>query len=201
MSQITSLAVAFAAASCVVAPHANAAVPDPTYSTCDQILVGNSSGADMGNAFHVNVRDVGNIPKAGAQVTIRFVSNPARPLVEQETGTTVNCTSPATMARITDSDGDVVFHPRIAGFNDPSAFDQVRANGVLLWKGYVQVRSTDLNGDGATDLRDLNAFRQRFESDPTAPETDFNQDGVTNGYDFDIFRAEFMRGAKGTVCP
>jgi hypothetical protein len=58
-----------------------------------------------------------------------------------------------------------------------------------------------MDGDGRTDLRDLNAFRERFVFDPAPPETDFNLDGVTNGYDLAILRAEILRRTTGTPCP
>jgi hypothetical protein len=75
----------------------------------------------------------------------------------------------------------------------------VRANGVLF--GYIEARSTDLDGDGKTDLRDLNVFREGFVHGTTASDMDLNHDGATNGYDFALFRAEFMRGAQNSVCP
>jgi hypothetical protein len=173
------------------------AVPDPTKSKTDPILVGNSSGADMGNGFNVVVRDIGNIPLPGRNVTLIFFTNNARPDQVQESGTSVDCTSKI-LGRITDSQGQVVFHAEIAGY-DNALTVQVRASGVLL--NTVVVRSTDIDGNGATDLRDLNAFRERFVMDRTAPETDFNHDGVTNGYDFDLLREEFVRGARNAVCP
>jgi hypothetical protein len=76
---------------------------------------------------------------------------------------------------------------------------QVRIDGMLL--KIIPVRSTDMDGNGATDLRDVEAFRERFVHETTAPETDFNHDGVTNGYDFAIMHDEFVAGVKGTVCP
>jgi len=184
---------------CLLAGPVAAAVPDPSKSHSDPVLVGNSSGADMGNKFHVNVRDVGNVPKHGAQVSLVFFSSPARPLMEQETGTSATCASPANISRVTDQNGDVFFHARIAGFDDGGTTVQVRASGVLLRS--IPVRSTDLNGDGTTDLSDLHLFRERFLFDPTAAETDFNQDGVTDVSDLVLFRREFFVGARGTPCP
>jgi len=178
---------------------AAAAVPDPTKSHADPVVVGNTSGADMGNAFHVNVRDVGNIPKVGVTVSINFYGARARPLREQEAGTTVNCAaSPINMSRVTDGQGNVVFHARIAG-SDGQVLYQIRANGVLLRTD--PIRSTDLDGDGDTDLGDLNAFRAQYLVDPRGAETDYNQDGVTDLADLQLFRAEFYRGGKGTLCP
>ena len=175
----------------------HASPPDPTRSTYDRILVGNSSGSDMSNGFKVILRDVGNIPLPGHTVSILFAGSGAHPDVQQESGTTSNCTA-ASLSRISNGDGEVIFHAGIAGF-DNGRVVQVRGQGVLL--GTIQVRSTDLNADGATDLRDLNAFRERFVSDRGAPETDFNLDGVTNGYDLELLRAEFVRGVRNTVCP
>src|SRR5262249_26091429 len=138
---------------------------DPTKSTIDPILVGNSSGADMGNAFHVVCRDVGNIPQAGQTVTVRFLGTSARPYTHQNTGRTTNCTA-ETIAGISNGKGQVVFLGRLGGFED-QGIDEVRSNGVLL--GHVLVRSTDLDGNGATDLADINAFRERFVGNAAAP--------------------------------
>jgi len=179
---------------------AAAAVPDPTKSHADPILVANISGADMGNAYHVNVRDVGNIPKVGVTVTINFPAGAhSRPLLEQEAGTAVSCTTtPINISRVTDGQGNVVFHARVAGADDQIRY-QIRANGVLLTT--IPIRSTDMDGDGDTDLSDLNAFRMQFLIDPRGAQTDYNQDGVTNLADLQLFRAEFYRGAKGSFCP
>jgi len=179
------------------ASAAHASPPDPTKSSYDHILVGNSSASDMGNGFKVIVRDVGNIPLAGKTVSILFTGSGAHADVEQEAGTTSSCTA-ASLSRISNGDGEVVFHAGVAGFDNGHVV-QVRGQGVLL--GTIQVRSTDIDGNGATDLRDLNAFRERFVMDRAAPETDFNQDGVTNGYDFELLRAEFVRGLRNMVCP
>ena len=179
------------------ASAASACVPDPTKSTYDHILIGNTSGADMSNGFKVVVRDVGNVPLAGVAVTITFLGSGARADLEQEAGSTTNC-SAGSLTRISDGAGEVTFHARIAG-HDATRMIQVRANGVLF--GSIEARSTDLDGDGTTGLRDLNAFRERFVQGTTASETDLNHDGVTNGYDFALFRAEFVRGASNSVCP
>lgn len=181
----------------VVSPlTVDAAVPDPTKSRGDSILVGNSSGRDMGNAFHVTVRDVSNNPLPGKFVFFHFVGT-ARPCVQQEQGSTVDCGA-LTLTRISDGVGEVVFHARIAGFDDGNVAE-VRMSGVLLKR--IPVRSTDLDGDGTTDLRDLNLFRQRFLFDHGAPETDFDLNGITNGFDLDRMREEIVFPTHGTVCP
>lgn len=177
--------------------NAAADVPQPTQSHADSVLVGNSSGNDMGNAYHVIVRNVGHLPIPNLPVAVRFVGSVSRPVVQQEPGTTVDCTA-LTMTRITGPDGSVTFHARVAGFDNGYAV-QVRANGVLLTS--ILVRSTDLDGNGATDLQDLNAFRERYLFNPSAPETDFNRDGTTNIRDFVLLRDEYVRNVKGTVCP
>lgn len=181
------------------AQPALAAVPDPTKSHADPVLVGNVSGADMGNAFHVNVRDVGNVPKPGVTVSIVFFAGSrSRPFLEQEAGTSVTCGSPASISRVTDSHGDVTFHAAVAVSDDQGTY-QVRANGVLL-RG-ITIRSTDLDGDGDTDLGDLNAFRVQYLVDPRGAETDYNQDGITDLADFQLFRTEYFSGAHNTICP
>lgn len=174
---------------------AHAKVADPTKSSHDPILVGNSSGASLAG-YHVTVRDVGNIPLPGCTVTVILATSSARPYATQEAGTTTDCPT-RTIARITDGDGSVVFHPRIAGYDNNLV--QVRANGVLL--GSTLIRSTDIDGNGATDLEDLYLFRQRFLLDPAASETDFNMDGRTDLPDMDMFRQEYLRNVRGTPCP
>jgi hypothetical protein len=175
---------------------ARACVPDPTKSTYGHILVGSSSGLSA-NQYEVVTRDVGNVPLAGVTVTIYLAGSGARADLEQEPGTTVNCAA-GTLSRVTDGNGVAVFHARIAGYDDGSTV-QVRANGMLF--GSIQVRSTDLNGDGVTDLRDVNAFREEFVLQHGGPETDFNLDGVTNGYDFGVLRTEFVNSSHNSVCP
>jgi len=177
------------------AQSARACISDPTKSAYDRILVGSSSGS-ASDEFKVVAHDVGNVPLAGDTVPLTLLGSAAHADLEQEPGTTVNCAA-GTLSRVTDMNGEVVFHARIAGYDDGSMV-QVRANGVLF--GSIPVRSTDLNGDGATDLRDVEAFRDRFVHATAAPETDFNHDGVTNGYDFEILRAEFVRRSGSTVC-
>jgi hypothetical protein len=181
----------------LVTPIAGAAVPDASLSQADPVLVGNSTGMNRGNAYHVSVRDASNAPKVGAVVSIGFLGSGAHPTAQQDPGINVDCPT-LVMSRLTDAAGDAVFLARIAGFDDlPSA--EVRADGVLIRR--ITVRSTDLNGDGATNLPDFDLFRRRYLSDPSAPATDFNQDGTTNLADFAIFRAEYLSGVQNTVCP
>jgi len=176
-----------------VAVHAK--IADPSKCRHDLVLVGNSSGDSLAG-YHVTVRDVGNIPLPGCTVAVILASSSASPDGTQETGTTTDCPT-RTISRITDLDGSVVFHARIAGYDNNLV--QVRANGVLL--GTTVVRSTDIDGNGTTDIRDLNLFRQRFLFDRTAPETDFNQDGKTDLYDLDVMRQEILRNARAVPCP
>ena len=187
----------FAALLLFASERALAAVPDPTKSKCDPILIGNSSGQSQGNTFHATVRDVGNIPLAGKTVTIRFLTSPAKPYVTQNAGLTADCAA-HTLSAISDGNGEADFNARLGGFDNSSAVE-VRANGVLF--GHVLVRSTDLDGDGATTLSDINAFRERFLHDAAAPETDYNHDGTTNIRDFALLRDEYVRNVRGTLCP
>lgn len=187
-----------------IAPGICGASPaDPGHSTFDPILVGNSSGRDMGNAFRVVVRDVGDIPLAGRAVSLHFLTSPARPCAEQDSGTMTDCAA-GTLWGVSNGQGEVVFHARVAGYDDNEVVEvrSDRSNpdvGVLL--GHILVRSTDLDGDGATDLADLYAFRERFLGNPAASETDFNRDGTTNILDFALLRDEYIRNVRGTVCP
>lgn len=182
----------------VLAGHpvpAHAKVADPSKCSHDPVLVGNTSGTSLGG-YHVTVRDVGNVPLPGCTVTINFATGAARPYDTQEAGTTTDCPN-GTIARITDGDGSVVFHARIAGYDNIAV--QVRANGVLI--GSTLIRSTDIDGNGVTDLGDLSRFRQRFLFDTAASETDFNLDGRTDLSDLDMLRQEYLKNARGTPCP
>jgi hypothetical protein len=178
-------------------PEARAGLPSPQTSQCDPVLVGNSTGVDRGNAFHVTVRDYTNSPESGSVVSIHFVSGPTRLVWEQNPGITVSCGF-LYLSRVADSGGTTAILARFGGFDNTAEAD-VRADGVLL--RHITVRSTDLDGDGTTALSDLNLFRQRYLSSPASPETDYNQDGTTNLADFAIFRAEYLAGVRNTVCP
>jgi hypothetical protein len=198
MGTSTRLASLFLVALAVLASRpvpVHAKIADPTKCSHDLVLVGNSSGVSL-SGYHVTVRDVGNIPLPGCTVAVILTSSSASPDGTQETGTTTDCPT-RTISRITDLDGSVVFHARIAGYDNNLV--QVRANGVLL--GTTVVRSTDIDGNGTTDIRDLNLFRQRYLFNPTAPETDFNQDGRTDLYDLDVMRQEILRNARESPCP
>jgi len=180
----------------VAAGPVSASPPDPLKSSCDPILVGNSSGDDRGNAFVVYARwPSGNPYLSPVVYSLNFVSPGAHPYASPEPGMTVDCAA-GTISQ-TNSTGQAVFHARFGGFDNLYGV-QVRIDGMLLKT--IPARSTDMDGNGATDLRDVEAFRERFVHDTTAPETDFNHDGVTNGYDFEILRAEFVRRSGSTVC-
>jgi len=189
---LTGLLLALGVATAFASP------PDVTWSSCDPILVGNSSGQDRGNAFTIYARWAGGAPYLRSVIyTLQFISPAAaRPYADDEPGMVVDCAQYAISQ--TNATGQAVFHARFGGFDNLYGV-RVRIDGLLLRT--IPVRSTDMDGNGATDLRDVEAFRERFVHDTSAPETDFNHDGVTNGYDFAILRDEFVAGVKGTVCP
>ena len=176
---------------------ASAKIADPTKSSHEASLVGDSSGKPVGDGYRATVRDISNLPLPGCIVSVIFANGTARPCSEQESGTTVDCTRES-IWRITDGNGSVVFYHRVAGF-DNSGIVEVRANGVLL--GRTLVRSTDLDGNGTTDIRDLNQFRQRFLFDHLAPETDFDENGLTNSFDLNRLREEILLRARAMPCP
>ena len=177
--------------------EAAAAVPSPSSSRVPAVVVGNIGGAPIGAGFIVVVRKMSNDPVPGADVQLIFPATGPRPLLEQETGTTMNCAT-RTMSRLADGNGIAVFHPRIAGFANLPAVD-VRADGLLLRS--VSARSTDLDGDGTVSLLDFHRFAQNFLRAPAAPETDYDQNGRTDAWDFDLFRREFVARARGVACP
>ena len=192
-----SMKILLPAAILLFAEPALAAVPSPQTSQCDPVLVGNSSGVDRGNAFHVTVRDLANNPESGSIVSIHFAGGTTRLVWEQDAGNTVSCGF-LTISRAAGGDGATAILARFGGF-DNVAEASVTADGVIL--RHIAVRSTDLDGDGATALSDLDLFRQRFLSSPASPETDYNQDGTTNLADFAVFRAEYLSGVHNTLCP
>jgi hypothetical protein len=181
----------------VLTEGVRAAIPDPYCSQVEPVIVGGSSSAGVADGFVILVRDNNYIPLPAKLVTIQFMGSGVRSYQQQESGTTVDC-STQVLSRRSGPGGLTVFHPRIGGYqNSPTI--QIRAESMLL--ASVPARSTDLNGDGTTDLRDLDLFRTNFLFHPTAAETDYNQDGRTDGLDLDIMRQEFMSGAHGTPCP
>ncbi len=65
----------------------------------------------------------------------------------------------------------------------------------------VPVRSTDMDGNGSTDLADLNLFRSHFFELTSGQQSDFTLDGETTLADLNILRPEVMSSATGTICP
>lgn len=177
--------------------RAAAGPPAPWLCSVPSVVVGNLSGQAIGDGFVVVVRRASGAPYPAAYVQLIFPAGGPRPLLEQEPGTSINC-STRTMTRVADANGVAVFHPRISGHVETEDVD-VRAAGLLLRQ--VSVRSTDLDGNGIVDLIDFHRFAESFLGSPTAAETDFNADGRTDALDFDLFRRDFVAHAKGSFCP
>ena len=182
-------------------PAAVAESPDPRFSTCDLILVGNVSGTPLGSApagFDVVVRDVNNAPLPGRVVTIDFGSSAMKVFAVQNAGITLDCAA-RTISRVTNAQGAVNIGARVAGYDNTNAV-LVLENGNLLAK--VKGRSTDIDGaDGTTGLGDFAIFGDNFLNHSEAQETDFDLDGRTGLGDYAVFGAEFLRGAVHPYCP
>ena len=179
-----------------IATAASADVPDPTQSSAEPILVGNSNGVLIGNGYRVAVRNVVGNPIPGSSVALIF-AGAARPYSAQVAPATSNCAVPS-INKSTDAAGNVTFQPRFGGFANAPAV-QVRADGILIRT--VPARSTDLNADGATAIGDLGIFRINFIFSPGNLETDYNESGATEIGDLDIFRKAFLFDTPGTPCP
>ena len=193
----------------IVATGAMAGVPDQSQSSIESVVIGSNSGLALGGVsrfgtsgvggYQVTVRDAGGTPLAGVNVTLDFANtagtNPAKPYDAQTDGSLVAC---PVLSQVTDGAGNVLFIPRLGGFDNAANVD-VRANGVFL--GAAPARSTDLSGDGNTDGADLAFFADKFLNDPLFPATDYNTDGTTDGADLAIFATDFLANVAQTVCP
>jgi hypothetical protein len=194
-------ALLIAAGFAVVASVASAGVPDPRFSTIDNVVVGNASGTAMGGApagFDVTVRDVSNAPLAGVTVSLAFSTAGMKVFSTQNAGTTVNCPAKS-ISRVTNGAGQVNFAARVAKFNNANTVE-VSANGVVL--GNVRGRSTDIDGtDGRTGLGDFSLFSANLLTNPGAQETDYDLNGSTGLNDLALFSGELLTGPTLTYCP
>lgn len=200
MTGMVRKALIITAGFAVVASVASAGVPDPRNSTTDAVVVGGSSGTAIGAApagYDVVVRDVNNAPLAGRTVVLDFSATPMKVVQVQNAGTTVNCAA-KTISRVTNASGAVNFAGRIGKFDNTNGVE-VSADGVVL--ANVRGRSTDISGDGTTNILDLIPFALNYLSNPAAPETDYSGDNTTNIVDFISFSGEYLGAASGAVCP
>jgi hypothetical protein len=178
----------------LLASPAFAAVPAPPVCSVDPVLVGDSNGMQILTGFRVTIRDAASNPIAGSIVTLSFAGVP-RPYTLQVPPAAVTC---PTIVGTTDALGQFTFRPRFGGFaNAPAVL--VSADGINLV--VVPARSTDINGDGATNVADFNIFRFNYLHNPAAQETDFDQTGATDIGDFNIFRQVFLNDNPGVPCP
>jgi len=184
--------IAFALSLFVATAHAG--VPDPTRSSSENVIVGDSNGLQVLDGYRVTVRDIANVPLANSHVTLTFAGT-VRPYTVQVAPAVVTC---PTIMKMTDAAGNVVFQPRFGGFANANAV-QVRADGVLL--NTVLARSTDLNADGKTDVTDLVLFRQNYLFAPASQETDYDETGLTDLGDLAIFRSVYFFDVPGVTCP
>jgi hypothetical protein len=164
------------------------------------------------NGYQVTVRDVGNIPLAGVNVSFNYPSGTLRTTLGQQFGQTASCASNVTTA-VTNGSGLATIVPGVVGRNEsPSASPtvQVRANGVLLTT--ITLRSYDLiceaSGPAKVSLSDFNMFRQHYLAGQpffNQPACDYTNDGAVNLSDLNAFRTEYLCGTTaalpaGSIC-
>jgi hypothetical protein len=188
---------------CASAPCLADGLPPPLFSTCDPIIVGNSSGTAIGGApagFDVSMRDANNVAMPGVVVTLDFSATGMKLYAVQDAGTTVDCAA-RTVSRTTDALGRVNFALRVGGFANARL---VRVSGGAgLLDVNVPARSTDIDGaDGRTGLGDFAYFATRYGL-VTAPECNFNlsADDIPVLGDFAVFAAEYQGTSGAAYCP
>ena len=194
----TPLALVLLAASATIARSqcGDLPPPSPTSSLVEPVIVGGTTGQVIGDGYRVVVRDACSQPVINSTVSLTF--GPAiHPYATQVAPVQVNCAT-RTIRYVTNVFGAVEFHPQLGGF-DNAAHAEVRADGILL--GLAKIRSTDYDGDGDTDVSDLNRFRLDFLSSPFAPESDFDESSSVGVGDLSIFRSEFVNSSAHAVCP
>lgn len=176
-----------------------AAVPSPSMSLVDPVLVGDSNGMSIVNPFHVIVRDAAGNPVPNSRVSLHFgtTGNAVHAYTVQTPPLNTSC---PVVTKFADGTGFVVFNGiRFGGYvNGPVLVAE--ADGVTL--RMVQARSTDTDHDGATNIVDFGVFRSGYLGTPgTHPELDFDQNGSVDVGDFSIFRQVYLNDTPGTPCP
>src|SRR5262249_50205358 len=152
-------------------------------------IVGNTGGKGI-PSYHVTVRNSNGSLLEGP-VTLDFSRSKILLRTDQPG---VDCAAKT----ITSSAllGVATFAPHFGGFDNTKSI-AVRAGGVLL--GYIDARSTDLNGRDNTDVIDLSIFLSaQFRGEHR--ETDFNLDGVTDPNDMSLLLSAVNNSAGG-YCP
>jgi hypothetical protein len=199
----------------LAATDATAKVPDPRFSEIPAVIVGSPSGAALPSCggpfgskgervagFRVLIKEVNNAPLRYEQITLDFSQTSIHLLGDDRPGTTVDCAA-HTITRFTDLGGVAVFEPRFCG-SCPEAKVLVLADGVLMRE--IPARSTDVDGNGTTDILDFMRVVRNFQSGGPDPATDFDpcapgSEGRTTLIDFVLFAGEMQRGPRGTACP
>ena len=194
---------------------AAAKLPDPRSCEVPSVLVGSPSGAPLPSCggllgstgervagYRVLLRDVNFSPLWSEQVTLDFSQTAIHLLSDDRPGSTVDCAA-RTITRLTDQNGVAIFAPRFCG-SCPEARVQVLVRGLLLRE--IPAHSTDIDGNGTTDIADFTRVARNFVSGETDPATDFDpcaagSAGRTTLADLIIFAREFAEGVSGAACP
>jgi hypothetical protein len=164
------------------APSANANVPSPPNSQVDPCLVICPAG-DF--TFHVVVRDIANVPIAGATVVINLCNCPSVHL----------CSGPCDVLVSTDAAGNASFQIKGGGLC-PGGTASVTADGVLL--ATRTVASPDQDGDLSVTSADIAIISGKLLL-PYDPGADLNCDGLVNSTDVAIATSHSDHNCQGIV--
>jgi hypothetical protein len=164
------------------APSANAAVPDPLRSQVDPCLVVCPAG-DF--TFHVVVRDVANVPIAGATVVVNLCNCPSVHL----------CSGPCDVLATSDAAGNAFFQIKGGGIC-PGGVASVTADGVLL--ASRTVASPDQDGDLSVTSADIAIISGKLLL-PYDPGADLDCDGTVSNADVSIASSHSSHNCQGVV--
>jgi hypothetical protein len=225
MLSLTRKALAVAAGLALISTAAMAGLPDPSESSVESPLLGQSSGTlvplQKGSQFGVSagglgytviVKDQFGAAVPGALVTLDYAGTGVVPYdqPDNDPGAAVDCLL-YTMSKVADGTGTAIFAtPAFHGTTwlELSGKIKVIANGVTL--SLVDCTSMDMIGtEGEVDGADLGKFALDKLAEgglgcTTCPETDWNLNGITGGGDLGIFANEklyFATNPPKSVCP
>lgn len=189
-----------------------AAVPSPTTSRVDHIIIGSYSlsGASSGfnpctpgatPGFDVYVRDAVNNPVPFATVRIIFAGTGTgiRPYNNQLQPMVTTVCNNHEIDVVADGNGHAVFVPRFGRWGEAPNIP-VYADGVLLRN--IQAASPDYNDDGAITLSDLSIFSSDLLDDLNYhARSDFDDCPSSKLGDFSFFAAQLLASSAGPVEP
>jgi len=135
--------------------------------------------------FHVVVRDIANVPVAGASVVVNLCNCPSVHL----------CSGPCDVLVTSDAAGNATFNIKGGGLC-PGAVASVTADGVLL--ASRAVASPDQDGDLTVTAADIAIINGKLLL-PYDPGADLNCDGTVNSTDVSIASSHSGHDCQGVV--